>query len=121
MSENVTQKILEMAQLQLLGLNNKEIADKLEICERTVYRWKTSPIFIEEYEALKAGLHEKLRVRVLQAVMQGVDDMEEYRGACRRDNARQAMEFFKIIKLHQLIAEPQRTGVGVQEVDCNNP
>ncbi len=117
MSENVTHKILEIAQLQLLGLNNKEIADKLEICERTVYRWKTSPIFIEEYAALKAGVYEKLRMRVLQEVLGVLDDfaINRKKGYRYQTELNTALCFLKTVKIDRLLVSPTKSAVQTAE------
>jgi hypothetical protein len=124
MSENVHFKILEMAQLQMLGLNNKEIADKLEVCPKTVSRWKASPMFIEEYEALKAGLYEKLRVRVLQEVLGVLDDfaINRNKGYHYQTQLNAALCFLKTVKIDQLILSPTKSVVQTAgEGACNNP
>ena len=68
----LTEDQLIAAELLVYGATNKEVADQLDVCEKTIMRWKKRPEFMEEldrqYEVAKNKVAPPFRHAVVDLI-----------------------------------------------------
>ena len=76
----LTEDQLIAAELLVYGATNKEVAKQLDICEKTVLRWKKRPEFIEEldrqYEVAKNKVDNRI-MKFSNQLLQNILDLSQ--------------------------------------------
>ena len=74
----LTEDQLIAAELLVYGATNREVADQLDVCEKTIMRWKKRPEFMEEldrqYEVAKNKVDNRI-MKVSNQLLQNILDL----------------------------------------------
>ena len=62
----LTEDQLIAAELLVYGATNKEVADQLDVCEKTIMRWKKRPEFMEELDRQYEVAKNKVDNRIMK-------------------------------------------------------
>ena len=62
----LTEDQLIAAELLVYGSTNKEVADQLDVCEKTIMRWKKRPEFMEELDRQYEVAKNKVDNRIMK-------------------------------------------------------
>ena len=62
----LTEGQLIAAELLVYGATNKEVADQLDVCEKTIMRWKKRPEFMEELDRQYEVAKNKVDNRIMK-------------------------------------------------------
>ena len=76
----LTEDQLIAAELLVYGANNREVADQLDVCEKTIMRWKKRPEFMEEldrqYEVAKNKVDNRI-MKFSNQLLQNILDLSK--------------------------------------------
>lgn len=76
----LTEDQLIAAELLVYGATNKEVADQLDVCEKTIMRWKKRPEFMEEldrqYEVAKNKVDNRI-MKFSNQLLQNILDLSK--------------------------------------------
>lgn len=76
----LTEDQLIAAELLVYGATNREVADQLDVCEKTIMRWKKRPEFIEEldrqYEVAKNKVDNRI-MKFSNQLLQNILDLSK--------------------------------------------
>lgn len=76
----LTEDQLIAAELLVYGATNREVADQLDVCEKTIMRWKKRPEFMEEldrqYEVAKNKVDNRI-IKFSNQLLQNILDLSK--------------------------------------------
>ena len=76
----LTEDQLIAAELLVYGATNREVADQLDVCEKTIMRWKKRPEFMEEldrqYEVAKNKVDNRI-MKFSNQLLQNILDLSQ--------------------------------------------
>ena len=84
----LTEDQLIAAELLVYGATNKEVADQLDVCEKTIMRWKKRPEFMEELDRQYEVAKNKVDNRIMKFSNQLLQDILDLSRSAKSEKVR---------------------------------
>lgn len=84
----LTEDQLIAAELLVYGATNKEVADQLDVCEKTIMRWKKRPEFMEELDRQYEVAKNKVDNRIMKFSNQLLQNILDLSSSAKSEKVR---------------------------------
>ena len=84
----LTEDQLIAAELLVYGATNKEVADQLDVCEKTIMRWKKRPEFMEELDRQYEVAKNKVDNRIMKSSNQLLQNILDLSRSAKSEKVR---------------------------------
>ena len=104
----LTEDQLIAAELLVYGATNKEVADQLDVCEKTIMRWKKRPEFMEELDRQYEVAKNKVDNRIMKFSNQLLQNILDLSRSAKSEKVRLDASIYLLNKIGRLALQFQK-------------